>query len=155
MSALQTEFPGIVRTVVTEIGIVTGMAGSVTEAVKCRALWDTGAIYSVISKSLADKMGLLPTDTQRAYTAQGFYEASIYRVDIMLPNNIVVKGLQIGDGEFQDFDFLIGMDVISLGDFHLTNDGNTVFKFVIPPESNPNNITAQPSSAPCPNNFKA
>ena len=57
----------------------------------------------------------------------------------MLPNNLVVKGLQIGDGEFQDFDFLIGMDVISLGDFHLTNDGNTVFKFVIPPEGCPNN----------------
>ena len=51
----------------------------------------------------------------------------------------MVKGLQIGDGEFQDFDFLIGMDVISLGDFHLTNDGNTVFKFVIPPEGCPNN----------------
>ena len=155
MSALQTEFPGIFRTVVTEIGIVTGMAGSVTEAIKCRALWDTGAIYSVISKSLADKLGLLPTDTQRAYTAQGFYEASIYRVDIMLPNNIVVKGLQIGDGEFQDFDFLIGMDVISLGDFHLTNYGNTVFKFVIPPESNPNNIAAQPSSDPRSYNLKS
>jgi hypothetical protein len=28
------------------------------------------------------------------------------------------------------------MDVISLGDLHLTNDGNTVFKFAIPPESN-------------------
>ena len=51
MSAIQTEFPGIVRSVVTEIGIVTGMTGSVTEVVKCRALWDTGAIYSVISKS--------------------------------------------------------------------------------------------------------
>ena len=139
MSAIQTEFPGIVRAVVTEIGIVTGIVGSVTEAVKCRALWDTGAIYSVISKSFAEKLGLFPTDTQRAYTAQGFYEASIYRIDIMLPNNIVVKGLQIGNGEFQDFDFLIGMDVISLGDFHLTNDGNTVFKFVIPPEERPNN----------------
>ena len=139
MSAIETEFPGIVRAVVTEIGIVTGMIGSVTEVVKCGALWDTGAIYSVISKSFAEKLGLFPTDTQRAYTAQGFYEASIYRVDIMLPNNIVVKGLQIGDGELQDFDFLIGMDVISLGDFHLTNNGNTIFKFVIPPEESPNN----------------
>ena len=138
MSAIQTEFPGIVRAVISEIGIVTGMAGSVTEAVRCRALWDTGAIYSVISKSFAEKLGLFPTDTQRAYTAQGFYETSIYRVDIMLPNNIVVKGLQIGDGEFQDFDFLIGMDVISLGDFHLTNDGNTVFRFNIPPEKRSN-----------------
>ena len=26
------------------------------------------------------------------------------------------------------------MDVISLGDFHLTNGGNTVFRFNIPPE---------------------
>ena len=135
MSAIRTEFPEVVRAVVTEIGIVTGMAGSVTKAIKCRGLWDTGAIYSVISKTFAEKLGLFPTDTQRAYTAQGFYEANIYCVDIMLPNDIVVKGLQIGDGEFQDFDFLIGMDVISLGDFHLTNDGNTVFKFTIPPES--------------------
>lgn len=69
MRAIQTEFPGIVHAVVTEIGIVTGMVGSVTEAVKCRALWDTGAIYSVISKSFAEKLGLFPTDTQRAYTA--------------------------------------------------------------------------------------
>ena len=141
MSAVLSEFPEVVRAVVTEIGIVTGMVGSVTEVVKCRALWDTGAIYSVISKSLAEKLGLFPTDTQRAYTAQAFSEASIHRVDIMLPNNIVVKGLQIGDGEFQDFDFLIGMDVISLGDLHLTNDGNTVFRFAIPPESNKDDQT--------------
>ena len=54
---------------------------------------------------------------------------------LMLPNNIIVKGLRVGDGEFQGFDMLLGMDVISLGDFHLTNDGNTVFKFTIPSES--------------------
>ena len=30
---------------------------------------------------------------------------------------------------------LVGMDIITLGDFHLTNNGNTVFKFTIPPES--------------------
>ena len=65
--------------------------------------------------------------------------SSMYLLDVMLPNNIIVKGLRVGDGEFQGFDMLLGMDVISLGDFHLTNDGNTVFKFVIPPEENPNN----------------
>ena len=75
MSAIQTEFPGIVRAVISEIGIVTGMVGSVTEAVRCRALWDTGAIYSVISKSLAEKLGLFPTDTQRAYTCAKFWNA--------------------------------------------------------------------------------
>jgi predicted aspartyl protease len=155
MSAFLTAFPGVVRAIVTDVGFVLGTTETSTRVVKSRALWDTGAVTSVIDKSFVEKLGLVPFDTGRAYTAQGFYESSMYLVDVLLPNNIIVKGLRVGDGEFQDFDFLIGMDVISLGDFHLTNDGNTVFKFVIPPESNPNNITAQPSSAPCPNNFKA
>jgi predicted aspartyl protease len=155
MSAFLTAFSGVVRAIVTDVGFVLGTTETSTRVVKSRALWDTGAVTSVIDKSFVEKLGLVPFDTGRAYTAQGFYESSMYLVDVLLPNNIIVKGLRVGDGEFQDFDFLIGMDVISLGDFHLTNDGNTVFKFVIPPESNPNNITAQPSSAPCPNNFKA
>ena len=155
MSAFLTAFPGVVRAIVTDVGFVLGTTETSTRVVKSRALWDTGAVTSVIDKSFVEKLGLVPFDTGRAYTAQGFYESSMYLVDVLLPNDIIVKGLRVGDGEFQDFDFLIGMDVISLGDFHLTNDGNTVFKFVIPPESNPNNITAQPSSAPCPNNFKA
>jgi len=33
MSAVLSEFPEVVRAVVTEIGIVTGMVGSVTEVV--------------------------------------------------------------------------------------------------------------------------
>ena len=31
-------------------------------------------------------------------------------------------------------DALVGMDIITQGDFHLTNDGKTVFSFNIPPE---------------------
>ena len=155
MSAFLTAFPGVVRAVVTDVGLVLGATETSTRVVKSRALWDTGAVTSVIDKSLVEKLGLVPFDIGRAYTAQGFYESSMYLVDVLLPNNIIVKGLRVGDGDFQGFDMLLGMDVISLGDFHLTNDGNTVFKFVIPPESNPNNITAQPSAAPCPNNFKA
>lgn len=155
MSAFLTVFPKVVRAVITDAGLVAGESESETRIARCKVLWDTGAVTSVIDRSFAAKLGFSPFGTGRAYTAQGFYESSMYLVDVLLPNNIIVKGLRVGDGKFQDFDFLIGMDVISLGDFHLTNDGNTVFKFVIPPESNPNNITAQPSSAPCPNNFKA
>ena len=139
MSAFLTAFPGVVRTVVTDVGLVLGTTEDSTRVVKSRALWDTGAVTSVIDKSLVEKLDLVPFDSGRAYTAQGFYESSMYLVDVLLPNNIIVKGLRVGDGEFQGFDMLIGMDVISLGDFHLTNDGNTVFKFVIPPEEKPNN----------------
>ena len=139
MSAFLTAFPGVVRAVVTDVGLVLDATEESMRVVKSRALWDTGAVTSVIDKSLVEKLGLVPFDTGRAYTAQGFYDSSIYLLDVMLPNNIIVKGLRVGDGDFQGFDMLLGMDVISLGDFHLTNDGNTVFKFVIPPEESPSN----------------
>lgn len=139
MSAFLTAFPGVVRAVVTDVGLVLDATKESMRVVKSRALWDTGAVTSVIDKSLVEKLGLVPFDTGRAYTAQGFYDSSMYLLDVMLPNNIIVKGLRVGDGEFQGFDMLLGMDVISLGDFHLTNDGNTVFKFVIPPEESPSN----------------
>ena len=139
MSAFLTAFPGVVRAVVTDVGLVLDATEESMRVVKSRALWDTGAVTSVIDKSLVEKLGLVPFDTGRAYTAQGFYDSSMYLLDVMLPNNIIVKGLRVGDGDFQGFDMLLGMDVISLGDFHLTNDGNTVFKFVIPPEESPSN----------------
>ena len=145
MSAFLTAFPGVVRAVVTDVGLVVGESDSETQIARCKALWDTGAVTSVIDKSLVQKLGLIPFDTGRAYTAQGFYDSSMYLLDVMLPNNIIVKGLRVGDGEFQGFDMLLGMDVISLGDFHLTNGGNTVFKFVIPPEGSPNNRNLKPS----------
>ena len=126
MSAFLTAFPKVVRAVITDAGLVVGESDSETQIARCKALWDTGAVTSVIDRSFAAKLGFSPFGTGRAYTAQGFYESSMYLVDVLLPNNIIVKGLRVSDGEFQGFDMLLGMDVISLGDFHLTNDGNTV-----------------------------
>ena len=156
MSAFLSVFPRVVRAVITDAGLVVGESDAETQIARCKALWDTGAVTSVIDRSFAAKLGFSPFGTGRAYTAQGYYESSMYLVDVLLPNNIIVKGLRVGDGEFQGVDMLLGMDVISLGDFHLTNDGNTVFKFVIPPEENPNNmLSAQSSSDPRSNNLKS
>ncbi len=69
------------------------------------------------------------------YTANGWYETPVYRINLLLPNGILINGLRVSQSDLMVCDMLIGMDVISLGDFHLTNGGNTVFKFVIPPES--------------------
>ena len=135
MSAFATEYQGIVRAVVSDIGIVTDVTTDTVQAVKCKALWDTGAVYSVISNAFAAKLGLIEFDRGRNYTAQGSYETSVYLASIVLPSGMIVPDLRISSGEFQDFDFLIGMDVISQGDFHLTNDGNTKFVFRLPPET--------------------
>ena len=137
MSAFSTSYAGIVRALVSEIGIVTGVSASTTEVVKCKALWDTGAVYSVISRQFAKKLGLASFDSGRAYTAQGSYDTSVYLLDILLPNKMIVQDLRVSDGEFQDFDFLLGMDVISLGDFTVTNKDATRFAFRIPSEGMP------------------
>lgn len=76
MSAFLTAYPGVVRAVVTDVGLVLGTTEDSTRVVKSRALWDTGAVTSVIDKSLVKKLGLVPFDTGRAYTAQGFYDSS-------------------------------------------------------------------------------
>lgn len=56
-----------------------------------------------------------------------------YLVDIVLPNNLLKKNVQVTEGKLNGFDVLIGMDIISLGDFVLTHrDNNTVFSFQIP-----------------------
>ena len=52
----------------------------------------------------------------------------------MLPNRMLVKALRVSEGDFDDCDVLIGMDVIRLGDFSVTNLRNTVFSFRIPAE---------------------
>ena len=137
MSAFSTSYAGIVRALVSEIGIVTRVSASTTEVVKCKALWDTGAVYSVISRQFAKKLGLMSFDSGRAYTAQGSYDTSVYLLDILLPNKMIVQDLRVSDGEFQDFDFLLGMDVISLGDFTVTNKDATRFAFRIPSEGMP------------------
>ena len=49
----------------------------------------------------------------------------------------LVSEIGIVTGAFQDFDFLLGMDVISLGDLTITNKGATSFAFRIPSEGIP------------------
>lgn len=97
-------------------------------------MWDTGALYTVVSKRVVAKLALAPIDSGIAYTVQGSYEASVYLLDLMLPNRMLVRALRVSEGDFDDCDILIGMDVIRLGDFSVTNLNNTVFSFRIPSE---------------------
>jgi len=61
--------------------------------------------------------------------------ANTYLLDVVLPNNIVVSEVLVCDSEIgaQKIDVLIGMDVILLGDFAVSNyQGETTFTFRIP-----------------------
>ncbi len=100
----------------------------------CRAIWDTGAVGSVISKRLADAIGIFPISTVNVTHVGGTsVGVPLYLVDVFLPNGVRVVNVRVHEAELDGFDALIGMDIITLGDFAISNvDGKTTFSFRIP-----------------------
>lgn len=99
-----------------------------------KAIWDTGAYGSVISPRVAEELGLLPVGVKPIQTANGTYEAYAYVVDVMLPNKLVIRGVEVSESDLKVCDALIGMDIISMGDMKITNKPTTKFMFRIPAE---------------------
>jgi len=97
------------------------------------ALWDTGATASVISQEVATKLELLPEGTAKVYHAQGSKLVSKYFVNLGLPNRVQVVGVEVLEGVLEGCDVLLGMDIINMGDFALTNlEGVTMLSFQMP-----------------------
>lgn len=105
-----------------------------SESVK--AIGDTGATNTVISSTIASRLGLIPTGKASARDANREYESNTYIVDIGLPNHIMIENVQVTEAiNLGTYDLLIGMDLITIGDFVITNaTGNTWFSFRIPPD---------------------
>ena len=99
-----------------------------------KAIWDTGAYGSVISPQVAEELGLMPVGVKPIQTANGTYEAYAYVVDLMLPNKLVIRGVEVSESDLKVCDALIGMDIISMGDMKITNKPTTKFVFRIPAE---------------------
>ena len=99
---------------------------------KWTALWDTGATNSVITKDVVNALGLKPVMKTTAATPAGTYDAYCYYIDLYLPNHVVITGLLVMEGSPMGCDILVGMDVISKGDFAVTHSGKTVFSFRMP-----------------------
>lgn len=97
------------------------------------AIWDTGAMRSTISTQMAERLNLIPIGQTRVCHADGESICNYYVVNLLLPNRIEIKMLMVNDGKLTDTDMLIGMDVITLCDFAITNAGTeTKFSFQVP-----------------------
>ena len=97
------------------------------------AIWDTGATSSVITEKVVTELGLQPISMAHVHHAHGQTDAQVYLVNIGLPNNVGFAGIRVTKGELRGTDTLIGMDIISRGDFAVSNfNGRTAFSFRIP-----------------------
>lgn len=96
-------------------------------------IWDTGATTTCITAEVANKLGLIPTGTAVTSTAGGDKECNTYCIDIILPNDVIIRNLNVFEVHLNDGDALIGMDVIRFGDFTISNfNGKTKLSFRIP-----------------------
>ncbi len=116
------------------------------------ALWDTGATNSVISKKLAESMKLPAIDRTKTIGVHGIDEVNVYLLDFFLMNNIAFDNRKVTSGILsqkdgiengKDIGILIGMDIIALCDFTITQEFNkdgipcTVFSVRFPSAQQP------------------
>lgn len=102
---------------------------------KTTALWDTGATKSVVTKATVDALGLVPTGNVVVNHAGGASQASTYMVNFFLPNKVCVAGVLVTEcpNIANNAGAIIGMDIISQGDFSITNvSGLTWMTYRIP-----------------------
>jgi hypothetical protein len=117
----------------------------VCQEINVRALWDTGASGSSICKALAKHLDLKPIDMCTVRGVSGIAQSNVFLLDFLLPSNVSIRDVRVS--EFIDngiFDIIIGMDIITLGDFAISNkDRKTTVSFRIPPSDNPINFIEQ------------
>ncbi|MBU2535232.1 MAG: SEC-C metal-binding domain-containing protein [Chloroflexota bacterium] len=117
--------------------VVTSSSPRITRpksAKEYKALWDTGATGSVITRKVVDECGLKPIGRANVHHAKGTSSTLVYLVSVFLPNNVCFHALRVTEGDLVgDVEVLIGMDIISRGDFAISNkDGKTTFTFRMP-----------------------
>ena len=102
------------------------------------ALWDTGAMISVISPAIVSNLKLDIVDTIKiaGINAEGLAEVAV--VSIRFPNDAEIKDIRAAVCNMPPGnEMIIGMDVITQMDLAITNGGGkTQFSFAIPPFEN-------------------
>jgi hypothetical protein len=105
-----------------------------TPILKVKALWDTGATGVVISNAVVQKLKLVWSGkTVLFHAGGGGNSVDTYKVCIFLPNKVYFHIEQAIVGNLTGADVLIGMNIISRGDFAITAfKGKTKFSFQVP-----------------------
>jgi predicted aspartyl protease len=135
MHGLTVKATGISRIIVMDIAI--SLPSAVAKA-GIKGIWDTGATSTVITQNVVNALGLVPTGKTLVNTASANnVQTNTYLVDVHLPNGLTVKDVIVTLGIIMPgIDCLIGMDIITLGDFTITNHaGQTCMSFRVPSQN--------------------
>lgn len=93
-------------------------------------VWDTGATNTIISPDVIEALNLKPLESARIEGVGGTVDSSVYEINIFLENNMEFRSIKALSGDIGDYDLIIGMDIITMGDFVISNKNQeTWFSF--------------------------
>ena len=129
----KNEYPQLSLKLITDVEVFNSMQSQ--NVIRLRALWDTGAMLSAVTPEIAKKLNLISTNRIKVNGIGSYCIADIVRISIRLPNLVELRNARISVLNLvKDVDMLIGMDIIQLGDFSISNGaGKTLFTFAMPP----------------------
>lgn len=127
---------GIERAIKTPVKVKNVLTG---KEIDTFGVWDTGATNSVITKAAAQRLGLTLVSMAEVGGVHGKQLVPVYYVQLTLNNQNISIMVTVSEGNVPSFskegdaEILIGMDVITLGDFCVSNfNGRTVMTFRMP-----------------------
>jgi hypothetical protein len=100
-----------------------------------RAVWDTGAMKSVVTPKVAEALHQSHVDFVTVTGINNVSKVPVIVLSVILPNRIKIANLKTAVCDMrQGIDMLIGMDIIGMGDFFICNaDNKTLFSYAVPP----------------------
>lgn len=120
-------------------GIITTECEFVTPDLKGRikvnsAMWDTGSEATILSRQLVSQLQPEAFRHGGITGIGGDTSGNTYLLHVYLPTGDVVTYHEVYEANI-DYDAIIGMDIITLGDFHIdSSKGETSFTFSLPNE---------------------
>lgn len=133
LQAITVQANGIANVIKTQITVINQATKNQLDS---QGIWDTGATGSAITATLANQLGLVPIGKSRVKGVHGVQVRNVYVVLLALQSKaaFIVRVTECDElTEDKDCGILIGMDVINIGDFAITNyNGRTKMSFRVP-----------------------
>jgi hypothetical protein len=131
---LTCNYAKLQRRIITPVYLY-GVSAPAPKDTVTNALWDTGAAISVITPRIQQELELVQIGTKHIRGVTGIQKVPIVLLTLELPNDLLRQNIEVAVCNFSnDVGMIIGMDIITLGDFALLHGNNhTAFSFTIQP----------------------
>jgi hypothetical protein len=133
--AFRNEYPSLPSQLLSDVEVISVDDSSRRDIYK--GVWDTGATRTMITSKTFTELKLTVIDTAMVHGVNSLMKVPVVLVNFVLLDRVGLNSIRAMVSDIQGIDILIGMDIIQLGDFSISNfEKKTVFTFAMPPFQN-------------------